>query len=137
MTRTLNEVIKGLPLDQQQEIEAQATRLIEEEMTLRDLRKAHELTQERMAETLRISQDGVSRIEKRSDFLLSTLRSYVEAMGGKLRLIVEFPNRKPVTLSGFNSLDTHARRDRKAASSRKNSKQSGRPKKKINAADVA
>ena len=93
MTRTLNEVIKGLPLDQQQEIEAQATRLIEEEMTLRDLRKAHELTQERMAETLRISQDGVSRIEKRSDFLLSTLRSYVEAMGGKLRLIVEFPNR--------------------------------------------
>ena len=132
MTRTLNEVIKGLPLDQQQEIEAQAKRLIEEEMTLRDLRKAHELTQERMAETLHISQDGVSRIEKRSDFLLSTLRSYVEAMGGKLRLIAEFPNRKPVTLSDFNSLDTHARRDRKAAPARTNSKQGGRSKKKIN-----
>jgi len=137
MTRTLNEVIKGLPLDQQQEIEAQAKRLIEEEMTLRDLRKAHELTQERMAETLRISQDGVSRIEKRSDFLLSTLRSYVEAMGGKLRLIAEFPDRKPVTLSDFNSLDTHARRDRKPAPSRTNGKQSGRPKKKTNTADVA
>jgi len=101
------------------------------------LRKAHELTQERIAETLRNSQDGVSRIEKRSDFLLSTLRSYVEAMGGKLRLIVEFPNRKPVTLSDFNSLDTHARRDRKAAPARKNSKQGGRPRKKINSADVA
>ena len=137
MTRTLNEVIKGLPLDQQQEIEAQAKRLIEDEMTLRDLRKAHELTQERMAETLRISQDGVSRIEKRSDFLLSTLRSYVEAMGGKLRLIAEFPNRKPVTLSDFNSLDTHARRNKKAGSARTNSKQGGRPKKKINTADVA
>jgi DNA-binding XRE family transcriptional regulator len=104
MARTLNDVIEGLPLDQQQEIEAQAARLIEEEMTLRDLRKAHELTQERMAEALHISQDGVSRIEKRSDFLLSTLRSYIEAMGGKLRLVVEFPDRKPVTLSGLDSL---------------------------------
>ncbi|MDR3554158.1 MAG: XRE family transcriptional regulator [Syntrophobacteraceae bacterium] len=130
MTRTLNEVIKGLPLDQQQEIEAQATRLIEEEMTLRDLRKAHELTQETLAETLGISQDGVSRIEKRSDFLLSTLRSYVGAMGGKLRLIAEFPDRKPVILSDLKSLDTHAGRDRKTPSSRAGGKQSGRPKKK-------
>jgi DNA-binding XRE family transcriptional regulator len=104
MARTLNEVIEGLPLDQQREIETRAAQLIEEEMTLRDLRKAHRLTQERLAEALHISQDGVSRIEKRSDFLLSTLRSYVEAMGGKLRLVVEFPDRKPVALSGLDSL---------------------------------
>ena len=104
MVRALNDVIKGLTLDQQQEIEAQAAHLIEEEITLRDLRKAHDLTQERMAEALHISQDGVSRIEKRSDFLLSTLRSYVEAMGGKLRLIVEFPDRQPVSLSGLTGL---------------------------------
>jgi transcriptional regulator with XRE-family HTH domain len=116
MARTLDDVMKGLPLDQQQEVAAQAARLIDEEMTLRDLRKAHELTQERMAEALHISQDGVSRIEKRSDFLLSTLRSYIEAMGGKLRLVVEFPDRKPVTLSDLDSLDTRAkpaRRNRK------------------------
>jgi DNA-binding XRE family transcriptional regulator len=137
MTRTLNEVIKGLPPDQQQEIEAQATHLIEEEMTLRDLRKAHELTQERMAETLRISQDGVSRIEKRSDFLLSTLRSYVEAMGGKLRLIAEFPDRKPVMLSDFKSLGAHATRDRKTVPSRTGGKPGERPKKKPHVADVA
>lgn len=105
MARILSEVIESLPLDQQREIEAQATRLIEEQMTLRDLRKAHELTQERMAEVLDISQDGVSRLEKRSDFLLSTLRSYVEAMGGKLRLVAEFPDRGPVTITGFASLD--------------------------------
>jgi len=109
MVRVLNDVIKGLPLDQQQEIEAQAARLIEEEITLRDLRKAHDLTQERMAEALHISQDGVSRIEKRSDFLLSTLRSYVEAMGGKLRLIVEFPDRQPVTLSSLTGLGTYTK----------------------------
>ena len=107
--RTLNDVIKGLPLDQQNEIETQAARLIEDEMTLRDLRKAHELTQTRMAEALHISQDGVSRIEQRSDFLLSTLRSYVEAMGGKLRLVVEFPDRKPVMVSGLESLGTRAK----------------------------
>jgi DNA-binding transcriptional regulator YiaG len=58
MTRTLNEIIKRLPSDQQREIEEQAARLIEEEMTLRDLRKAHDLTQERMAEALHITQDG-------------------------------------------------------------------------------
>ncbi len=116
--RTLDEVIKDLPLDQQQDVEAQATYLIEEEMTLRDLRKAHELTQQRIAEALHISQDGVSRIEKRSDFLLSTLRSYVEAMGGKLRVIAEFPDRKPVIISDFNSLDTHAGRKRRAIQER-------------------
>ncbi len=105
MARTLSEVIADLPRDQQQDIAARAAQLIEDEMTLRDLRKAHELTQERIAETLGISQDGVSRIEKRSDFLLSTLRSYVEAMGGKLRLVVEFPNRKPVAISGLDTLN--------------------------------
>ena len=84
---------------------------------LRDLRKAHELTQTRMAEALHISQDGVSRIEKRSDFLLSTLRSYVEAMGGQLRLVAEFPDRKPVLIAGLDSLAggaTPARRGRRA-----------------------
>jgi DNA-binding XRE family transcriptional regulator len=105
MARTLDEVIRGLPPDQQKDIEAQAAQLIEDELTLRDLRKAHELTQTRMAEALHISQDGVSRLEKRSNFLLSTLRSYVEAMGGKLRLVAEFPNRKPVTIGGLDSLD--------------------------------
>jgi len=106
MVKTLDEVIVGLPPDQQQEVETLAERLIEEELTLRDLRKAHELTQQRVAEALHISQDGVSRIEKRSDFLISTLRSYVEAMGGRLRLVVEFPDRKPITLTDLDSLET-------------------------------
>ena len=69
MARTLDEVIRSLPLDQQQDIEAQAARLIEEEMTLRDLRKAQEFTQARIAEALHITQDGVSRIEKRSELI--------------------------------------------------------------------
>ena len=52
-----------------------------------------------MAEVLGITQDNVSRLEKRSDVLLSTLRSYIEAMGGKLRIDVELPTGKHI---GFN-----------------------------------
>ena len=86
--------------------EARAAQLIAEEMSLRDLRKALRLTQERIAEVLNVGQDGVSRLEKRSDLLISTLRSYVEAMGGSLSLIVEFPDRQPVILAGLARMDT-------------------------------
>jgi hypothetical protein len=41
---------------------------------------------------------NISRLEKRSDMLLSTLRGYIEAMGGKLELVAYFPNRPPVTI---------------------------------------
>ena len=60
-----------------------ARQLIGEEMALRQLRKARMLTQEQVARTLKIGQDGVSRLESRSDFLISTLQSYVKAMGGE------------------------------------------------------
>jgi transcriptional regulator with XRE-family HTH domain len=69
-------------------------------MTIQELRLARKLTQVRMAKELGISQDGVSRLEKRSDLLLSTLRKTVEAMGGSLSLIAQFPDRPPVVLSG-------------------------------------
>ena len=96
-----NEKIKKLSPARRKKVEARAAALIAEEMTLRDLRKARELTQARMAEQLGITQDGVSRLEKRSDLLLSTLRKSVEAMGGRLSLIAEFPDRAPVVLTGI------------------------------------
>ena len=55
----------------------------------------------RKARQLGISQDRVSRLEQRSDLLLSTLRGTVEAMGGRLSLIATFPDRPPVELSGI------------------------------------
>jgi len=70
-------------------------------MTLRELRHARKLTQVKMAKTLGVTQDSVSRLEKRSDLLLSTLRKTVEAMGGNLSLVAEFPDRAPVVLSGI------------------------------------
>jgi transcriptional regulator with XRE-family HTH domain len=70
-------------------------------MTLRDLRTALAKTQTSIGNRLGIGQEGISRIERRSDLLLSTLRGYVEAMGGSLSLVVEFADRKPVVLSGI------------------------------------
>ena len=65
---------------------------------------AREKTQVQMAEYLGIDQANVCRIEQRTDLLLSTLSSYVEASGGTLRLVAEFPNRPPISLSGIGSL---------------------------------
>ena len=79
----------------QDEVLSLVGELIEEEMTLRDLRQVQHLKQKRVADILGIEQDSVSRMEGRADMLLSTMSSYVEAMGGKLRLIAEFPNRRP------------------------------------------
>lgn len=65
---------------------------------------------------LGIGQEGVSRLEQRSDLLLSTLRSYGEAMGGTLSIVAEFPNRKPVVLAGLSSLETNQSEQNKKVS---------------------
>jgi transcriptional regulator with XRE-family HTH domain len=82
-------------------VKARAAHLIAEEMTLRELRRARKITQVRMAQKLGIGQDGVSKLEKRADLMISTLRKTVEAMGGSLSLVAEFPDREPVVLSGI------------------------------------
>ena len=97
----LNDKMKELGPARRKKVEARAAQLIAEEMTLRELRHARKLTQVKMARTLGVTQDSVSRLEKRSDLLLSTLRKTVEAMGGNLSLIAEFPDRAPVVLSGI------------------------------------
>ena len=109
MPTNVNDIIKKLSPAQRKRVEARAAQLVAEEMSLRELRRAHKLTQERVAETLGIGQDQVSRLEQRSDLLISTLRGYVEAMGGRLTLVAEFPKRKPVVLSGIAALDADAR----------------------------
>jgi DNA-binding XRE family transcriptional regulator len=105
MAVTLKDKMKGLSPARRKKIEARTAQLIAEEMTRQELRHARKLTQARLAKALGITQDGVSRLEKRGDLLLSTLRGYVEAMGGSLSLIAEFPDRKPVMLSGIAAMD--------------------------------
>src|SRR5438034_9476602 len=102
MAVNVNDKIRKLRPAQRKKVEARAAQLITEEMTLRELRKARKLTQVRIAKALGITQDSVSRLEKRSDLLLSTLRKTVEAMGGNLSLVAEFPDRDPVVLAGIS-----------------------------------
>jgi hypothetical protein len=104
MPKNVDDIIRNLTPRQRKRVEARAAQLIAEEMTLRQLRQACKLTQQKVAKSLRIGQEGVSKIERRSDLLISTLRDYVQAMGGQLSLIVEFPNREPVILSGITEL---------------------------------
>jgi DNA-binding XRE family transcriptional regulator len=94
MARKLDDIMAALPAKRRGQVNDRAMALA----TLKDLRKAAEQTQEDLAAALGVGQDTISRLEKRSDMLLSTLRHYVESMGGKLELVAQFPNRPPVVI---------------------------------------
>ena len=101
MGLNVEDVIAGLDPAERSKVEELAAGFISEEMTLGELRRARHLTQVSVARELGISQDAVSRMEQRSDLLLSTMRRTVEAMGGSLSLIARFPDLPPVELSGI------------------------------------
>lgn len=105
MARNVNDLIKSLPASRQRKIEKRASLLIAEEMTLQQLRRARAMTQVRMAKDLGVAQKQISDIEKRTDMHISTLRRSIEALGGTLSLVAEFPDRKPVVLTGISALD--------------------------------
>ncbi|CAB5601235.1 Helix-turn-helix domain [Pseudomonas putida] len=105
MAKSLDQVMKGLPAARREKIEQRGAELIAEQMTLQELRKTLNLTQETMADLLHMKQGNVSKVEKRTDMLLSTLREYVEAMGGTLELVARLPGRGPVKLEGLRDLN--------------------------------
>jgi DNA-binding XRE family transcriptional regulator len=94
MAKKLDDVMAALPKDRKKRVEDRAMELA----TLKDLRHAVQQTQEQMAAALGVRQDTISRLEKRSDMLLSTMRHYVESMGGKLELVAKFPDRPSVVI---------------------------------------
>lgn len=100
MPVTLDEILNEMPEERRVRVLQRASE-IREELNLREIRRLRKLTQARLSKKLKIGQEGVSRIEKRSDLYISTLRGYVEGLGGKLKLVVELPDRAPVTLAGF------------------------------------
>jgi DNA-binding XRE family transcriptional regulator len=71
------------------------------ELNLRELRRQRRLTQARLSKKLKIGQEGVSRIERRQDMNASTLRSYVEGVGGELWIEARFPDQPPIVLTGL------------------------------------
>lgn len=105
MGKTLKEKLEQLPLERQQKIAEESNFLITEEMTRKQLRLALKLTQEQISKLLQIDQGNVSQMEQNTDLMLSILRKYIADLGGDLKLVVEFPNRPQVTLSGISEID--------------------------------
>lgn len=70
---------------------ADKTKMLLQEMLLNEIRQAKAMSQEKLAEELNIKQSSVSKIEHRADIYVSTLRSYIEALGGELNIIAKFP----------------------------------------------
>ena len=104
----LDDYIAKLPKKDQRAIKKRTAELIAEEATLRQLREARDRSQVEIAEKLHIKQAAVSKLERRTDMYLSTLRRYVEAMGGKLESIARFPQRA-VRIMQFDTLDPENR----------------------------
>ena len=104
MATTLRDKMQGLSPERRARIDAETDRLHAEYKTLQELRKARELTQVEIAKTLNVRQATVAQMEKRSDLMISTLRGYIEGMGGTLKLVVEFPDRAPVQIGGIGEL---------------------------------
>jgi hypothetical protein len=109
-------IFATFPSARQQKIKKRAAELIAEEFTLRDLRKAKQITQEEVAQRLSGRQVYVSRIERRADMKLSTLREYVRALGGDLQLMVTFPGDAAVRLRDIGTMSTRKRGDASAKS---------------------
>ncbi|HEY1961708.1 MAG TPA: XRE family transcriptional regulator, partial [Rhizomicrobium sp.] len=79
--------------------------LVNEVESLKELRRLSAKSQTKIAKTLKISQPAVSKLERQTDMYLSTLRSYVEAIGGELDVIVRLPNRDPVRVKSLEEID--------------------------------
>jgi transcriptional regulator with XRE-family HTH domain len=74
------------------------------EMPLAELRQARRITQQQLAETLKIKQASVSKMESQTDMYISTMRKYIQAMGGELEIIAKFPEGN-VKVDNFEGLE--------------------------------
>jgi hypothetical protein len=98
MGRTLDDMVNSLPKRRRERIDTRYREIKDEIEMLKDLRKAVGKAQGDIAVALRVKQPTVSKMERQADMYLSTLRSYVEAIGGELDLVVRLPSRRPLYL---------------------------------------
>lgn len=99
--KSLDAKLSELPAERRSKIDQRAQELIEQELDLGELRRALSVTQTDLAELMKVGQESISRLERRADPRISTLRSYVEALGGRLTIGVEFPGIGTITLKGL------------------------------------
>jgi DNA-binding XRE family transcriptional regulator len=101
----LKEVLEALSPKRRASLDRRFKELVNEVESLKELRRLSAKSQAKIAKTLKISQPAVSKIEKQTDMYLSTLRGYVEAIGGELDVIVRLPNRGPVRVRSLEEID--------------------------------
>ena len=101
-TRNFRELVEAKPANRQAKI-AKRVRETIAAMPLDELRKASEMTQAKLAETLGVNQGEISKIEHRTDLYLSTLADYIEALGGRLEIRAVFSDRE-VRITQFEEL---------------------------------
>ena len=82
---------------------AEKTKALLNAMPLQELRRARNLSQEQLAQTLSVKQAAVSKLEKRTDMYVSTLRNVIKAMGGDLEIVAKFPD-GAVQISQFEDI---------------------------------
>ena len=100
--RNIRELRKGMSPAREKRNTSRATRMLAE-MPLQELRQARQLSQQSLAKLLGVTQPEISKLEKRTDMYLSTIRGYIEAMGGSLEVLASFPEGK-VRISQFEEL---------------------------------
>ena len=83
---------------------AARARTMLEEMPLQELRRARGLSQETLAATLNVRQASISKLERRADMYISSLRSHIRAMGGELEIVARFPDGE-VRISNFEDVE--------------------------------
>ncbi|MXZ40628.1 MAG: transcriptional regulator [Caldilineaceae bacterium SB0666_bin_21] len=103
-----NELTKDFSPERRRHIDDMKRELLAE-MPLHELRRARALTQRDMAKKLKVNQPAVSKLEQRTDMYVSSLRSYVEAVGGQLKIVAEFPEGE-IAITNFSNageVDVH------------------------------
>jgi transcriptional regulator with XRE-family HTH domain len=101
MKKNLDQYLQNLSAESRKNVDARANEILAEEMGLQELRKAMQYSQKVLAEKLHVKQGEISKIEHRTDMLVSTLREYVEQLGRSLEITVHFPDKKPIKITQF------------------------------------
>lgn len=101
MPITLEDMLKRLPKVRREKIRRRTQELLAEYASLQELRMARSQSQTSMARRMKVKQSAISKLERRKDMHISTLRSLIQAMGGKLELLARFPKSKPIRIKQF------------------------------------
>jgi transcriptional regulator with XRE-family HTH domain len=103
MAHKFSELRAKMSLERRERIRKRTQELLAE-LPLQELRQARALSQEELAEVLGLNQATISKLERRTDMYLSSLRRFVEAMGGELEITASFPEGK-VRIQLFEDLE--------------------------------